>query len=184
MQNRVTIALGVLLACICSAWATHCDMMASSTSKKCRKFHFSYISSPCLTNITSQSDSTSNFDVVKKKIIKNALFFTILHHVSAWWRALLVNTFSEIAPKKAIFWNTFFFQWLSDFEHFQKFFSRQNFLKCVMFGSNLASHIPPSGPLGISLPSFDIRGISPFQNTQKWNPVGVWNARMAGFHKK
>ena len=34
-------------------------------------------------------------------------------------------------------------------------------LSCVriMCGSNLASYIPPAGPLGISFPSLDVRGI-------------------------
>ena len=44
----------------------------------------------------------------------------------------------------------------------------------IMWGSNLASYIPYSGPLGISLPSFDIRGISPLHPSSKVKPrMGV-----------
>ena len=44
----------------------------------------------------------------------------------------------------------------------------------LMWGSNLASYIPYSGPLGISLPSFDIRGISPLHPSSKVKPrMGV-----------
>ena len=119
MQNRVTIALWVLLACICSAWATHYDMMASSASKICRNFHFSYTYSRCLRNLTSQSDSTSNFDLFKKKKIKNALFVTILQRLfqklpqkSNFLEHLFFNNWaiSKISKKFSldkIFWNVY-----------------------------------------------------------------------------
>ena len=146
MQNRVTIALGVLLACICSAWATHCDMMASSTSKICRNLHFSYTYSRCLRNLTSQSDSTPNFDLFKKKYQKR-----IIRHSFA-------KTFSKTAPKIQSF-KTPFFSIIERFQRFPKNFLKTKFFEmCIMCRSNLASYIPPTGPLGISLPSFDIRG--------------------------
>ena len=44
-------------------------------------FHFSYTYSRCSRNLTSQSDSTSNFDLFKKRKIKNALFVTILQRL-------------------------------------------------------------------------------------------------------
>ena len=110
MQNRVTIALGVLLACICSAWATHYDMMASSASKICRNFHFSYTYSRCLRNLTSQSDSTSNFDLFKKKRSKT-------HYSSRFCKDFFKN-----CPKNPIF-RTPFFSIIERFQRFPKKFS-------------------------------------------------------------
>ena len=161
MQNRVTIALGVLLACICSAWATHYDMMASSTSKIYRNFpnrpaviihmiesvncdgspgevrevrsskvitevryerregpwqfevgnfHFSYTYSRCSRNLTSQSDSTSNFHLFKKKEDQKR----IIRHDFA-------KTFSKTAPKIRFF-KTPFFSIIERFRRFPKNF--------------------------------------------------------------
>ena len=115
MQNRVTIALGVLLACICSAWATHYNMMASSASKICRNFHSSNTYSRCLRNLTSQSDSTSNFDLFKEKKYQKR----IIRHDFA-------KTFSKTATKIQFF-ITPFFSIIERFQRFPKKFSLDKF---------------------------------------------------------
>ena len=100
-----------------------------------------------------------------KRIIQNALLLTIWYHFSTWWSALFAKTSSQIAQKMQFF-KTPFFSIIERFWTFPKNFSYDQIfwnVKCVMCGSNLASYIPPSGALGISLPSLDIRGISPLQ---------------------
>ena len=75
MQTHVTLPLAVLFAFICSTWATHYEMLTSSTSKICRKFHFSYISFHCFTTPTSESDSTPNSDLFEKKVHQKRIIF-------------------------------------------------------------------------------------------------------------
>ena len=68
------------------------------------------------------------------------------------------KTFSKTAPKIQSF-KTPFFSIIERFQRFPKNFLKTKFFEmCIMCRSNLASYIPPTGPLGISLPSFDIRG--------------------------
>ena len=117
MQNRVTLVSVVLLVCICSTWATHYDMMVSSTSKMCRKFHFSYISSPCLTNITSKSDSTSNFDLGQKKKTEKSWK---THCCSRFCTTF--QTFFRKLPRKCFVFGTPFFSRIEPFWTFTKNF--------------------------------------------------------------
>ena len=73
-------------------------------------------------------------------------------------RHSFAKTFSKTAPKIQSF-KTPFFSIIERFQRFPKNFLKTKFFEmCIMCRSNLASYIPPSGPLGISLPSFDIRG--------------------------
>ena len=81
----------------------------------CQNFHFSYTYSRCLRNLTSQSDSTPNFDLFKKKYQKR-----IIRHSFA-------KTFSKTAPKIQSFKTPFF----SIIERFQRF--PKNFLKTKFF---------------------------------------------------
>ena len=98
------------------------------------------------------------------------LSFTLIFYlkiVSSWCKCKLAGTRhfvgyhrqSHVSRQTCAggFWSSF---WLLSFT--------------LMWGSNLASYIPYSGPLGISLPSFDIRGISPLHPSSKVKPrMGV-----------
>ena len=82
------------------------------------------------------------------------------------------------------FFKTPFFSIIERFWTFPKIFSYDQIfwnVKCVMCGSNLASYIPPAGPLGISLPPLDVRGFHTGDFTSTFGCTGVSHR---GFHKK
>ena len=131
MQNRVTLASVVLLVCICSTWATHDDMMVSSAFKMCRKFHFPYISSPCLTNITSKLTLHQILILLKKNHQKRSTFhdLTPLFNLVA---CTICKDFFGNCPENAIFQNTFLFNNWAILNISKNFFLWPNFLKCEM----------------------------------------------------
>ena len=55
---------------------------------------------------------------------------------------------------------------------------------CIMCRSNLASYIPYSGPLGISLDSFGTRGISPHHPASKVKSRSQWNFPWGGISQE
>ena len=100
-------------------------------------------------------------------IKKGSQLFVILRTLMSWCRCKLAGTRhflgyhrrSHVSRQTCAggFWSSFRFLSFT-----------------LMRGSNLASYIPYSGPLGISLPSFDIRGISPLHPSSKVKPrMGV-----------